>query len=271
MEFVSTGRTEGPLVLHALRQGGDQGVPLVFINSLGTDLRIWDAVVAELGRRRPGTPLIRHDKRGHGLSDCPSAPYTISDHAEDLRRLLESFSVVRAVLIGISVGGMIALELAARHPELVEALVLADTAARIGSEESWQARVALVREEGMARAGESIAPRWFARGFAESRPAEYRGYLNMLCRTPAEGYIGTCHALRDADLGSDVPGIRQPALVLCGSEDAATPPELMGKLARGLPRARFELIEGAGHLPCVEQPERMAELIHRFLEEATDG
>lgn len=265
MEFA----TLDGITLHYTLEGLKTGIPLVFINSLGTDLRIWDQVVSSFNGR---FPIIRYDKRGHGLSDCPPEPYTIVDHSNDLLNLLAYLGVEPAILAGISVGGMIALDLAIRQPERVRALVLSDTAAKIGTAGYWNERINAIREQGMEPMAEMILSRWFAPAFSVQRPADYQGYRNMLTRMPVAGYTGTCAAIRDADLRDQVATIRAKALVLCGAEDAATPPDLARGLADALPDGRFEMIERAGHLPCVEQPEAMAAKIDRFLREfAIDG
>ena len=109
--------------------------------------------------------------------------------------------------------------------------------------------------------------RWFSAGFREKWPADIRGYSLMLRQSSADGYIGTCAALRDADFRSTVMQIKQPTLVLCGAEDIATPPELGRELARLIPGAQFFLIEKAAHLPCVEQPDAVAERMMQFFRE----
>lgn len=259
MEFVAT----DSLVLHVRRQGNGGDVPLVFINSLGSDLRIWEGVV----KRLPDRTLVRYDKRGHGLSDCPPGPYSVRDHAEDLRSLLDALAIEEAILVGISVGGMIALDFASRHSERTRGLVVCDSGPKIATSEFWEARVASIREQGMEAAAEGIVARWFSAGFAEDRPADLRGYYNMLSRTPEEGYTSTCAAIGRADLRGILGQIDLPSLVLCGSEDVSTPPEMSLELSRALPKARFELIEGAGHLPCVERPEHLAATIGEFVRE----
>jgi pimeloyl-ACP methyl ester carboxylesterase len=90
----------------------------------------------------------------------------------------------------------------------------------------------------------------------------------MLLRTPVDGYLGTCYALRDADLTRETPKIKKPTLVLCGDQDLGTPPDLGRELAQAIPGARFSLIKEAAHLTCIEQPEAMAHQITRFLREA---
>lgn len=259
MDFVSV----SSITLHYAREGVADGIPLVFINSLGTDLRIWDGVVPHFTDR---FALIRYDKRGHGLSDCPPAPYSIRDHARDLTGLLDRLEVQQAILIGISVGGMIAQDFAATWPERVKALVLCDTRAKIGTAADWNERIDTLRQYGMDHLGDAILARWFMPSFIEKSPEAYRGYYNMLTRTPVEGYTGTCEAIRDADLTKATRKIKVPSLVLCGSRDISTPPDLVLQLAGQLANSRFEIIEGAAHLSCIEQPVAVAAGIARFLQ-----
>ncbi|MEM7534529.1 MAG: 3-oxoadipate enol-lactonase [Chloroflexota bacterium] len=236
--------------------------PLVFINSLGSDLRIWDGVVSHFAATHA---IVRYDKRGHGLSDCPPAPYTMEDHRDDLAGVLDGLGITKAILIGISVGGMITMSYALAHPERVSALVMCDTAAKIGEVAMWNERVGILRKHGMAHLGNAILSRWFAPAFAETQPAAYRGYYNMLTRTPVDGYTGTCEALRDADMREQVGSITTPSLVICGAEDLATTPAMAQELADALPNSKLDLIDGAAHLPCIEQPDQMAAVIAQFL------
>jgi len=260
MNFV----TVGGITLHYTREGATAAVPLLFINSLGTDLRIWDELVSKFAGR---FPVIRYDKRGHGLSDCPPGPYSIHDHTNDLINLLTYLKVEPVILIGISVGGMIALDLAIRQPERVRALVLSDTAAQIGTAAYWNERIDAIEANGMNHLAPLILSRWFAPDFAARHPADYQGYFNMLTRMPVAGYTGTCAAVRDADLRQQAATLQAKTLVLCGAEDSATPPDLVRGLADTLPNGRFEVIEKAGHLPCIEQPAALAAEIDRFLRE----
>lgn len=260
MNFVSI----NGITLHYRLDGFKDGLPLLFINSLGCDLRIWDKVIPHLADH---FALIRYDKRGHGLSDCPPGPYTIRDHANDLAGLLAYLQVERAILVGISVGGMVALDYAVSHPDNLSALVLSDTGAKIGTADFWNQRVETIRKNGLDNMAETILTRWFAPAFAAEHPADYRGYHNMLTRMPVAGYIATCQALRDADLRESAKTITAKTLILAGSEDLATPPHLGRRLAKTLPDAHFELIEQAAHLPCIEQPAAMAAKMIEFFRE----
>jgi 3-oxoadipate enol-lactonase len=247
-----------------LDEGAKELPALLLANSLGTDLRIWDDVVARLlGHFR----VIRYDKRGHGLTDAPTSQYTVDDLAGDVVGLLDRLEVGQALVCGISVGGLIAQALALSHSERVRALVLCDTGARIGSVESWEQRIAAVRASGFNALASAMMERWFSNEFRERRGVDVRGYSNMLVRTTVDGYIGTCYALRDADFRQTVSRVKCRTLVLCGAQDIATPPKLGRELALLIPGAEFSLIENAGHLCCIEQPEQVVERMMRFFRE----
>jgi len=251
-------------VLHYRVDGGADQPALLFANSLGSDLRIWDSVAARLA---PYFRVVRYDLRGHGLSEAPAPPYSAADLASDVVALLDALEIRHAVVCGVSVGGLIAQAVALNHPERVRALVLSDTGARIGSAEAWQQRIDKVRADGVDSLVTMTMERWFAAGFREKCSTDVRGYSLMLRQSSADGYIGTCAALRDADFRQAVARINQPTLVLCGAEDIATPPELGRELAGLIPGAQFSLIEEAAHLPCVEQPGAVAERMMNFFQE----
>jgi 3-oxoadipate enol-lactonase / 4-carboxymuconolactone decarboxylase len=259
MSFISANQ----ITLHYLSEGGTAGTPLVFINSLGTNLHLWDALLPHLPvlfRR------VRYDQRGHGLSDAPPAPYTLQDHTRDLAALLDQLEIEAGILVGISVGGLIAMDYALQYPDRVRALVLCDTAPRIGTPEGWDERIRAVRQGGLFPMAGDLLERWFTPGFADRHPAVWQGFTRMLLQTPMQGYTGTCAALRDADLRDLVSGITAPSLLLCGTLDPTTPPDLMRALAETLPEAHFQGIDSAAHLPCVEQPEAVAAAIRQFLQ-----
>ena len=253
------------LTLHYRRDGDTDGKPLVFINSLGTDYRIWDAVVPHFASNHA---VLRYDKRGHGLTDVPAPPYTIADHTADLVALLDALDIAESIIIGLSVGGMIAIDFAARYPQRVTTLVLCDTAPQIGTAAMWKERIDTLRAQGMTHLRDSILARWFAPDFKTRNPAAYHGYGNMLIHTPLDGYTGTCEAIRDADLIHASRQIRAKTLVLCGEQDVSTPPDFVREATIDIPDAHFDLIPYSGHLPCVEQPDTLAAKISTFLEDA---
>lgn len=259
MQFAQIGEVS----LHVRVEGPAQGRTLAFSNSLGTDFRIWDAIL-------PGLPddvrMVRYDKRGHGLSDCPAGEWGMEEHIADLAGLLELAGTRGAVVVGLSVGGLIALGLAARRPELVSAIVLMDTAARIGTEAMWTERMDAIQAGGIGAISNGILERWFTGPFREENGA-FPIYRNMLLRTPKDGYLKTCAAIRDTDFRTEARALRRPVLAMAGSEDGATPPDLVRNTADMIPGARYCEIPDAGHLPCVEQPGSVARLVRDFLQE----
>lgn len=256
------------VVLHYEDRGGDGLPALVFSNSLGTDFRIWDAVVGELGENHR---VIRYDKRGHGLSEATPAPYAMTDHVNDLAALLDHLGVSKAAIVGLSVGGMIAQGLAALRPDLVSALVLCDTAHKIGTAELWNERIDGVSTNGFSQLAGAIMERWFTPAYRSPDNAEFTGYLAMLTRTTVDGYVGTCAAIRDCDLTESTRAISVPALCLVGDQDGSTPPDLVRSLADLIGGAQFAVVKDAGHLPCIEQPRETAKLIDQFLNNAGEN
>jgi 3-oxoadipate enol-lactonase len=251
-------------VHHFVVEGAKDKPALLFSNSLGSDLRMWDALVPFVAG---AFQLIRYDTRGHGLSDAPVPPYAIRDLARDVAGLLDALQIDSAVVCGLSVGGLIAQQFGIDYPDRVRALVLCDTGARIGTITSWEDRISMVRQKGLSALSAMSMERWFTEDFRRRRSDQVRGYANMVLRTSPDGYIGTCCALRDADLTRAVAAIDKPALVLCGEQDIATPPEMARQLASVIPHARLSLIPRAAHISCVEQPEVMAAQMMQFFRE----
>lgn len=252
------------VVLHHEVRGPADGPALVFANSLGTDFRIWNAVAATFSDRYR---VVLYDKRGHGLSEVTPAPYRMNDHVGDLAALLDHLGIGKAVVAGVSVGGMIAQGLAAMRPDLVAALVLCDTAHKIGTEDIWNQRIETVTTKGIAALADTILQRWFPPAYRVPENADFVGYAAMLTRSPAEGYAGTCAALRDADLTESTRALTIPVLCLVGDRDGSTPPDLVRSMADLIDGARFGIVDGAGHLPCVDRPDATARLIAGFLDD----
>jgi 3-oxoadipate enol-lactonase len=250
------------LRLHYRDEGDEEGAAIVFANSLGTDLRLWDEIVPRLPR---GLRIIRYDKRGHGLSDCPPGPYTMDDLVDDAEALLKHLSLREVAFVGLSIGGMIAQGLAARRPGLIRAMVISNTAARIGTPEMWQERIDAIRAGGIEALADGVIERWFSPAFRETD--ELIAWRNMLIRQPVEGYVGCSAAIAGADLTDGTGTLTLPTLAIAGSTDGSTPPDLVKATADLIPDSRFHLIEGAGHLPCVESPMEYAETLTGFLAE----
>ncbi|ANT63244.1 3-oxoadipate enol-lactonase (plasmid) [Salipiger sp. CCB-MM3] len=248
------------VTLHIRDEGPKDGRVLMLANSLGTDLRVWDALLPLLPE---GLRVVRFDKRGHGLSDAPEAPYAMETLVADAEAVCTALDLKDITFVGLSIGGLIGQGLAVKRPDLIRALVLMDTAAKIGTPEMWQTRIDGIRANGVASLADAILERWFTPGFRESDP-QFALWKNMLERTPLEGYVGCCAAIAGADLTESTRALSLPVLAMAGAEDGSTPPELVRGTAE-LCGAEFALIDGAGHIPCVEQPEETARLITDFL------
>ena len=250
--------------IHYSQSGPKDAPVLVFSNSLGTDLRIWDDVVAALSER---FNIVTYDKRGHGLSGIGDAPYDIALHANDLIGLLDHLGLGKVIICGLSVGGLIAQKVTQLQPERVRGLILCDTAPKLGDYNGWNTRIEAIKADGIDVLGDAIMERWLSPMFRKDRPLETAMYRDMLVRTTEAGYIGTCVALRDGDLREAAGKIAVPTLCICGSDDLATPPDVVREMATMIPNAEFELIDGVGHLPCIETPELLTRLIDRFTKE----
>jgi len=250
----------GQVTLNVEESGDPGGAPVMFAGALGTDLAIWDGVVAALpGRFR----AIRYDLRGHGGSDCPSGPYGMGALVHDAEALLEALMLRDAVFVGLSVGGLVAQGLAVKRIDLVRGLVLSGTAPKIGTKAGWQARAAEVRAEGMTAVSDAVMARWFSQKVRAGGKLDW--VRDMLDRQDPEGYAATCEAIAGTDFLTPTSGLHLPALVTVGTEDRSTPPDLVRELADLIPGSRFELLRGAGHLPCVDSPALFADTLTGFL------
>jgi 3-oxoadipate enol-lactonase len=243
---------------HFRLRGPQTGLPVLLLNSLGTDLRMWESVADRL----PDLWLIGMDKRGHGLSATPDGRWTLDDLCEDSVAVLDHLGIDRALVAGCSIGGMIAQRLAVTHSGRVAGLFLSNTAMKVGTAESWALRIADVEAQGLAGYAPQIMQRWFGAAFRDSDAA--LPWLTLLSHGDVAGYIGTCRLLAEADLTASSPAIACPVLMVAGSEDLATPPDLVRATATAIPGARVELIEGAGHIPAIDNPDTTARLLATF-------
>ncbi|AZO01026.1 3-oxoadipate enol-lactonase [Mesorhizobium sp. M9A.F.Ca.ET.002.03.1.2] len=235
---------------------------IVFVNSLGTDLRIWNGIEHLLAG---DYGFLFYDKRGHGLSELGEAPHTIETHAADLAGLLDHLGIAGTVICGLSIGGVIAQCLYQVQPRLIEGMILCDTAAKIGTDETWNDRIKATRSEGIESFADGVMEKWFTPDFHRNCAEKLAGYRTMLTRQSPAGYAAACTAIRDADYRAAAALIGVPTLCVVGDQDGSTPPEMVESFAHSIPGAGCEVIAGAGHIPCVEQPEKLAKLIRRFV------
>ena len=150
-------------------------------------------------------------------------------------------------------------------PDLVSAMVFSNTAAKIGDQAMWLERIASIEAGGIESMSDAILARWFSPEFLAS--SEAIGWRHMLQRTPLQGYVGCCHAIAGTDLSEQCNTLRLPVMGIAGSEDGASPAELVKATIDLIRNARCHIIEGAGHLPCVEKPANYAALLCQFIKE----
>ncbi len=245
--------------LNAQLTGPNDAPTLVFAHALGTDHSIWDGTIRHL----PDYQCLTYDQRGHGHSDCPPPPYTMGALIRDVERLIDHFALKDAVVIGVSLGGLVAQGLAVKRLDLVRALVLSNTAARIGTPEMWHQRIEDIRATGLASYANTAMQRILGPGF-KTNP--HHNYLhNLLTQTKPDGWIGCASAIAGTDFYTTTAGLRLPTLAIAGARDGSTPPDLVRETAALIPGHRFTLMHGAGHLPMVEKPAEYAALLQDFL------
>lgn len=230
------------------RAGAEHLPVLVFSNSLGTNLRMWDYQVEEFTKH---FRLLRYDTRGHGQSDVTPGPYTIEQLSWDVIRLLDVLQLDRVYFCGLSMGGMIGMFLGANAPDRFHKLVLCNTAAKIGTAEIWNARIQAVESGGMKTVAGAVIERWLTPGFRSSHPAETQAALAMLEASNPQGYMACCAAVRDMDQRQSLGSIRVPCLALTGTHDPVTPPADARILRESIPGARYAEVFAA-HLSNIE-------------------
>ncbi len=242
--------------------GNPDGKVVVFSNSLGTDLRLWDKIIPLLPQE---LRYIRYDKRGHGLSSCPQAHYTMDTLVQDAENLLDFLEIKSCLFIGLSIGGMTGQLLASKRPDLIEALVLSNTAVKFGDASLWDDRIEALKKDGLENMVDAIMERWFAPDFHKN--PEIEAWRNMLQRTPLEGYIGCCSAISETDLSPKASKLSLPTLCIAGENDGSSPPTVVQFMDDMITSSKMVTIDNAGHLPCVEKPEIFTQHLSSFMKD----
>lgn len=237
VHYEVTGPADAPVVLMA--------------GSLGSSLAMWDPQVPTLAEH---LRVVRMDLRGHGRSPVPPGPYDLDDLADDAVALLDRLGARRAHVVGLSLGGMLGMRLAAREPHRVDRLAVLCTSALLGPASFWADRAAAVRAGGTASIAEAVVARWFTPAGAAADPELVERCRAMVSATPDDGYAACCGVIEHMDLRADLPRITAPTLAITGDADPATPPEHLAAIADGVPGARLLVVPQAAHLASLERP-----------------
>jgi 3-oxoadipate enol-lactonase len=241
---------------------GSAGLPvLVLSHSLGTNVTMWQPQIDALSA---DFRLLCYDTRGHGKSSIPPGPYTTADLGKDLLQLLDSLEIEQASFCGISMGGTLGQWLGVHAPSRLHKLILANTAAKIGNEEGWNARIATVLREGMHSIIPATLERWFTAGFCASHPEAVSAIEAMLQSADQQGYTATCAAIRDSDFRATIRAIDVSTLVIAGRHDVGTTPADGRFLAEHIADSQYVELPAA-HLSNVEAASEFNAALLSFL------
>jgi 3-oxoadipate enol-lactonase len=248
--------------------GAPDGQPVVWLGSLGSSTAMWDRqVLAFAGEHR----CVLIDHPGHGASPPATGPLSsIAVLGTDVLAALDRSDVARAHVVGLSLGAMVAMWLAAEHPERIDRLALLCTSARFDSPEPWHERAATVRAGGTAAVAETVVGRWLSPAYAADHADEVAAFVRMVTATDAESYAGCCEAIAAMDLHPLLPAIRAATLVVAGTLDPATPPRYLEAIAAAIPGSRLEAVETA-HVANWERAGEVNRILAAHLDGSTGG
>ena len=249
--------------IHYELSGNPSHPALLLSTSLGSNLSMWDAQVPAFEKQ---FRVLRYDMRGHGQSSVPPPPYSVQNLASDLLALADTLKIEQFHLCGLSVGGMIGMHLALRASQRLGKLVLCNTGAKIGTLESWNARIETVQSQGMKEIARLTPARWFTSAYEASFPDVVAKVMSGVAALDPEGYIGGCCAVRDFDARAEVCNIQRPTLVISGTHDPATPPADGKFLASEISGARYVEVD-ASHISSIEAADRVTSEVLSFLAE----
>ncbi|MGO4742400.1 3-oxoadipate enol-lactonase [Serratia quinivorans] len=249
IDYRLDGRTDAPL--------------LVLSNSLGTTLDLWQPQLSALSEH---FRVLRYNSRGHGATPLPTTPLRLENLGLDVIALLDYLDVPSAHFCGISMGGLTGLWLNRYQPQRINRLVVANTAARIGSAEGWQQRAQQVRSQGLAPVAASSPARWFTAEFIQNHPEQVASLVAGLAGSNPEGYAACCEALALADLRAEVVSMTRPMRVFAGDHDPVTTVADAEFLVANAPRAELQRLP-ASHISNLACPDLFSHSVIEFLTE----
>jgi 3-oxoadipate enol-lactonase len=257
---------DGTQIVYRLSGRGDGDARVALVHSLAMDHRFWGPVADLLA---DSASVLTIDCRGHGASDKPPGPYTVELFARDLADVMTQVGWPSAVVAGASMGGCVALALAAGYPERVRGLGLFDTTAWYGPEapQQWAERADRALAAGLSDLVEFQTTRWFGDRFRQEHPEVVQRCVDIFLANDTKAYAETCRMLGAADLRAALAGIRVPTRILVGEEDYATPVKMAEALHAGIAGSSLAVLPKARHLTPLEEPQRIADGLKALLAE----
>ena len=249
--------------LHSLRQGEGDGPLVVLSHALGCDLHMWDAVAGLLAAEHT---VLRYDHRNHGGSETVAEPFGIDALADDAAALIEREAGGQPVhFVGLSMGGMVAQSLAARRPDLLASVTIANSGAHYPDQAPWQAREQTLQTQGIAAMADGAIARWLTPAWSQSDAgkAAAQALRRTLLKNAPAAYLAACKAVAAIDFRASNGRIAVPTLVIAGTQDEATPPAMSRQIADAIPGARLVSIDAA-HLSAVEAPAAFVQRLRDF-------
>jgi 3-oxoadipate enol-lactonase len=249
-------------------EAGPADAPVVVLsNSLGATRTMWGPQVPALAERYR---VLTYDTRGHGDSPAPAGPYVLDDLVDDVVALLDDAGAERAHIVGLSLGGMTAMRLAAREPDRVQRLAVLCTSAK-ADPQPFLDRAATVRSGGTAPLAPAVVARWLTPPFAAEHPELVAQLEAMIARADDEGYAACCEVVASMDLRSDLARISAPTLVVSGADDLALPPGHQRIIAEGIPGAELITVGPAAHLANLERTTEVTRALLDHLDPVGDA
>ena len=247
--------------IHVEVEGPEQAPVLMLSNSLGTNLHMWDDQVAAFARH---FRLVRYDRRGHGQSDVPKAPYSMERLGRDVLAILDGLGIAKVNWCGLSIGGMVGQWLGANAPERFNKIILANTSSYFPDPTNWQTRIKLIKEGGIAAVADAVISAWLTADFREREPQATQNLKTMLLSTPPAGYLACAETLSTLDQRAFLPDIKSQTLVIAGRHDTATPLAANEFIRSQIPGASMTILDAA-HISNLEQPHAFTDAMVGFL------
>jgi len=247
---------------------GSEADPVVcFTHSLAADSGMWaEQLPVLIGA---GFRVLRLDMRGHGGSDAVPGDYTMEQLADDVVTVINALGIGQVHYVGLSIGGMFGQAFALKHGDRVKSLILCDThsASVRDAKEQWAPRIAAVKQaNSLMPIADATMERWLTDRYKQANPKRWKQIRETVVGTTPQGYYGCVAAIQNFDFRAQLPSLMVPVLVLCGADDPGAPPSESRQIVELLPKARYEEIADARHLPNVEHPEIFNRLLIGWLE-----